>query len=454
MKQWFYVFMMWSTTFFGGWAMASAEGPPFRQGELVVIDNIDLVPGNMIKRQHRNAGIVVLEVTPGAEQQEIARLKKMGIQAHLNRIARKFVTTGDPFSSYQWHFDNVQAQQAWTLSTGEGVTVAILDTGLNNGGPDGIHCVVSPASMLGNASGAHDGDGHGTHVSGTVGQSTGNGVGVAGLAHGSCIMPVKVLNDEGSGTFSDIAAGIVYAVDQGAKVINMSLGIDARFGITRDPVMDPALDYAYASGVTVVAAAGNDGFRKNVSYPAIYKTTLSVGATDYNNSLVRYSNQGTGLDLVAPGGNLSADGNGDGYADGVLQETFDGNGFGYWFYQGTSMASPHVAATAALLIANGTASHPDDIKSALTQTALDLGESGPDKKYGFGLVQAYSALLWVAGSPLPVPEGSCTDLDGDGVCFEEGDCDDNNAQVHPGMNEKGKRSRDGLDNDCNGIIDG
>ncbi|OZG72370.1 serine proteinase [Hahella sp. CCB-MM4] len=455
MKQWLYVFMLWSAGLTGGWTFASAEVPPFQQGELVIVGNVDVIPGYTAKRHFPDAGLTVLTVTPGSETREISRLRGLGIEAHLNRVAQKFVTTSDPFSSYQWHFDSVQAQQAWTLSTGEGVVVAILDTGLNSGGPDGVNCVVSPASMLGNPSGFTDGDGHGTHVSGTVAQKTNNGVGVAGLAHGSCIMPVKVLSDEGSGTFADIAAGIVYAVDHGARVINMSLGISARYGITHDAVMDPALDYAYAAGVTVVAAAGNDGFKKNVSYPAIYDTTLAVGATDYRNTLARYSNQGTGLDLVAPGGNLSTDANGDGYADGVLQETFDSSGFGYWFYQGTSMASPHVTAIVALLIAHGTASSPDDVKSALTQTALDLGETGPDAKYGYGLIQAYDALQWGAGgTSLPQPVGSCTDLDGDGVCAEEGDCDDSNAQVYPGFNEKGRRSRDGLDNDCNGIIDG
>ncbi len=114
-----------------------------------------------------------------------------------------------------------------------------------------------------------DGDGHGTHVSGTIAQTTNNNKGVAGLAHGACIMPVKVLDDNGSGSFADIADGIYYAVNNGALVINMSLGTNARFNIRNDLTMDPALDYAFSNGVTVVCASGNDGFKKNISYPAI-----------------------------------------------------------------------------------------------------------------------------------------------------------------------------------------
>lgn len=272
-------------------------------------------------------------------------------------------------------------------------------------------------------------------------------------------MAVKVLDDSGSGSFIDIAEGIRWATDNGAQVINMSLGVTASARMYNDPTVDPALDYAYNNGVTVVAAAGNDGFRKNVSYPAIYPSVIAVGATDYRNQKPRYSNFGDGLDIVAPGGDTSADRNGDGYADGVLQETFESDGtFSYWFYQGTSMASPHVAGVAALVISNGTAASPDDVRAALESTALDIGEGGFDSKFGHGLVQADLALTWTAGSPPTEPPteppAECTDLDGDGVCVEEGDCDDTNASVYPGFNEKGKRRNDGLDNDCNGVIDG
>ena len=329
-------------------------------------------------------------------------------------------------------------------------------------------------------------------------RATNNGTGVAGLAHGACIMPVKVLDDNGSGSFADIADGIFHAVNNGAQVINMSLGISARYGITNDPVMDPALDYAYSNGVTVVCASGNDGFKRNVSYPAIYTTTIAVGAVDFQTKVTRYSNKGEGLDIVAPGGDNSKDSNGDGYADGVLQETYIDGAWGYWFYDGTSMASPHVAAVAAMLYSYGTASNPDEVYQALTSTSLDLNESGFDNTSGYGLVQAYDALVYDGSSngctdmdadgwcieendcddinPAINPGadeicdngiddncdgnidegcgGGCTDEDGDGWCVED-DCNDNNANIYPGhQDSKGRWGRDGLDNDCNGIVDG
>jgi serine protease len=307
-------------------------------------------------------------------------------------------------------------------------------------------------------------------------------------------MPVKVLNDNGSGPFADIADGIYYAVDNGAEVINMSLGVNARFNLRNDPVMDPALDYAHAQGVTVVCASGNHGSHKNVSYPAIYPTTISVGATDALSEVTRYSNRGDGLDLVAPGGDMTKDRNGDGYVDGVFQETRSNGSWAYYFFEGTSMASPHVASAAAMLYAYGTATDALGVHEALTSTALDLDEPGYDSTSGFGLLQIYGALLYggcldldsdgystcegdcndsdatiypgaeeLCGDGLDdncdgtIDEGcvSCIDADDDGWCVDQGDCDDGNRRVYPGHGDtKGKWGRTGVDNDCNGIIDG
>ena len=216
--------------------------------------------------------------------------------------------------------------------------------------------------------------------------------GVAGLAYSACIMPVKVLDDTGTGSSADIAEGIHYAVENGAKVINMSLGTDARDGVHNDPFMDVELDYAQSQGVTVVCASGNDRSRVNVSYPAIYPTTIAVGATDFSNSVTGYSNKGEGLDIVAPGGDLLKDLNGDGQPDGILQETLITGSWAYYFFEGTSMASPHVAAVVAMLIAFDSTLTPGLIYQTLTTTALDLDEIGYDTTSGYGLVQAYDAL--------------------------------------------------------------
>lgn len=420
------------------------QGPPFRAGEVVVAGQPADFPGFEALKYLPHAGLTVLRVESGREWGQVQRLRAEGHRAGPNLIAEAFVTPNDPlYSPYQWHLTAIQSEAAWELSTGTGALVAVLDTGLAAGGEDGIGCVSDAGYDVVNGDAEPiDGDGHGTHVSGTVAQATNNATGCAGMAHGACVLPVKVLDDSGSGSFADIAEGIYYAVDHGAQVINMSLGVNARYKVTSDPTMDPALDYAYAHGVTVVCAAGNDRWSRNVSYPAIYPTTIAVGATNFSNVIASYSNSGTGLDLMAPGGD-SADANGDGYMDGVLQETHSSGTWGYYFFTGTSMASPHVAAVAALLYASGTATSPDAVKQALTSTALDLGLPGYDSTYGWGLVQAANAL---GGAP------SCVDDDGDLYCSNQAplDCDDSDPTVNPGAAEA---CGDGVDNDCDGAID-
>lgn len=429
-------------------AQTSPAGVPFRQGEVAVYAAPNQLAGLQVVKFLPHAGISVVAVENGRELGLVQRLRQAGLRAGLNLQAEAF-QVNDPLYSYQWHMPKVQSDQAWGISRGQNIIVAVLDTGLAVGGPDGIGCVVSGYDVVNQDDDPHDGDGHGTHVAGTIAQATSNGVGVTGLAHGACIMPVKVLDDGGSGSFADIADGIYYAFQHGASVINMSLGTSARFNIRTDPIMDPALDAAYTAGATVVCAAGNDGSRSNVSYPAIYPTTIAVGATDYRNVVPRYSNRGAGLDLVAPGGDVGRDDNRDGYGDGVLQETFYNGSWGYWFFQGTSMASPHVAAAAALLYSQDSTLTPDEVRTLLTSTALDLGEVGYDSTSGWGLLQAYAALTG-GGSG-----GGCTDKDGDGFCVENGDCNDADPSTYPGANDtKGRPGRNGVDNDCDGIIDG
>ncbi|MHC4618222.1 MAG: S8 family peptidase [Planctomycetota bacterium] len=235
---------------------------------------------------------------------------------------------------------------------------------------------------------ANDDDGHGTHVTGTIAQSTDNGMGVAGVAHNTAIMPVKILDAAGYGTYHQIADGIYYAVDNGADVINMSLG-----GGSPAQTLENAVAYAYNNGVTVVAACGNSN-APSCDYPAAYNAyVIAVGATQYDGGRAPYSSYGTGLDLVAPGGNTGIDQNGDGDVDGVLQQTFSDTpvDWDYWYYEGTSMATPHVTGVAALLIATGV-DGPDAVREALQNTARDLGPAGWDEQYGWGLVDAYAAL--------------------------------------------------------------
>ena len=439
------VFLLVPLTVFGS---NGDGGPPFWAGQIVIQGSTaDLPDDYEVIKYLPHADLTVVRVEPGREFGRIRALQARGKQASLNLKYQKSEAVNDPYyTPYQWHLTHSQSDSAWTVTAGEGVNVAVLDTGLAEGGPDGIGCVAPGINIINSRKLPNDRDGHGTHVSGTIAQRTNNGTGVAGMAYGACIMPVKVLDDNGSGSTADIADGIYYAVENGAQVINMSLGTDARSQVISDPFMDSALEHAYTTGVTVVCAAGNEGYAANVSYPAIYPTTIGVGATDYTNSVTGYSNKGTGLDLVAPGGDLSKDQNSDGYGDGVLQETRINNQWGYWFFEGTSMASPHVAAIAAMLIASQTATTPDEVRTVLTATALDLGEEGPDFVSGHGLVQAYDALQYVPDVPPP----PCTDFDGDGyddISCGGTDCDDSDSSVHPGAEEV---CGDGIDQDCDG----
>lgn len=347
----------------------------------------------------------VLKVARGKVFEEIKNYKKRSdvIYAEPNYIARAFWKPNDPYYKYQWHFDNavyggIQMEEAWDLlgapgNPGSGVTVAIVDTGIRKGTDLANTCFVSGYDFVNNDSDPTDDNGHGTHVAGTVAQSTNNALGVAGVAFKSCLMPVKVLDARGSGTYANVATGIYFAVDHGARVINLSLGGSADSSVLKD-----AVAYAYSKGVTVVAAAGNDG-TNTLAYPAAYDDyVIAVGATRYDETLAYYSNYGPSLDLVAPGGDLNVDQNGDGYADGVLQQTFRKVGrkiyWGYYFFQGTSMAAPHVSAVAALLISKGNATTPDEVRTALQETAEDLGAPGRDDSYGWGLVDTQKALQW------------------------------------------------------------
>jgi serine protease len=349
--------------------------------------------------------------------------------AEPNYIAYALMDPNDPLYKYQWHLDNAQyggigMKEAWDISTGSGVIIAVVDTGVayeNYGrrykrAPDlAGTSFVQGYDFVNDDTHPNDDNSHGTHVTGTIAQTTNNELGVAGVAFNAKIMPVKVLDKSGSGYHSWIAEGIHYATDNGAHVISLSLG-----GSEDSETLKNAVKYAYENGVTVIAATGNDA-SNTISYPAAYDDyVIAVGATRYDETLAYYSNYGPSLDLVAPGGDLTIDQNGDGYNDGVLQNTFNPNtkntrDFGYWFFQGTSMATPHVSGVAALLIANGNAdadengiTSPDEVRFVLQETAEDKGDPGRDNIYGYGIVDACAALQWTAGP----------------TCSSDADCDD------------------------------
>lgn len=422
---------------------AAAQGPypddSFLPGEVVVAAGAEEIPaGYVVKKILPHAGLAVLQVARGKEMEHIRAFRAKGRRAGLNLLYQATFVPNDLMYDRQWNFSMIQSETAWETATGSGSTVAVLDTGLRQGGPDGIGCVqmVEFNDIVNHDSDPLDGDGHGTHVAGTIAQTTDNITGLAGLAHDACIMPVKILDDMGSGTTADIAEGVLFAKDNGANVINMSLGLKAQYNITTDPILEPALRNAHEANVTIVCASGNDSWRKNVSYPAISPYTIAVGAVDIETRVASYSNGGTGLDLVAPGGGgTSSD-------DVILQETYIDEQWSYVGFMGTSMAAPHVSAAAALLNEVHPGIAPEEVRTALTTTAEDLGTAGYDDDYGNGLLMVDSALSLYGVE--------CRDMDLDGWTTCDDDCDDTNAAVYP---EAAEVCGDTLDNNCDGLVD-
>jgi len=341
----------------------------------------------------------------------IERLRSLPEVDFVERNGRVHTTAApnDTLYSLQWHFQMLDAERTWEIQTGGAtVAVAVVDTGVAyedfgpfRKAPDwGGTVFLSGYNVLTGSRHANDDNYHGTHVASVIAEATGNGVGVTGLAYNVAILPVKALDQNGEGNFFDVAEGIDFATDfeqdgrRPVKVINLSLGAD-----TVSTTMQRAIDRAYAAGIVVVAAAGNDG-ASAVAFPASLPNVIAVGGIDARKQRAPYSNYGPELDLVAPGGDLSRDDNQDGHPDGVLQQTFDPHtatafgrydDFAYFFVSGTSQAAPHVSAVAALLVYQGI-TDPAAIKIVLERTAEDLGAPGRDDEYGAGLIRPAEAL--------------------------------------------------------------
>jgi serine protease len=338
----------------------------------------------------------------------------------------------------QWNFygpASVNAADAWEHARnagapgGRGAIVAVIDSGVAyerygpfRRAPDLYGGrFVKPYDFVDNDTHANDEESHGTHVAGTIAQKTNNGLGVTGLAYGVQIMPLRVLNAEGGGRASYIARAIRYAARNGANVINMSVEFDLLQKASGIPEVIAAIRYAHDKGVVMVAASGND-FVNRITYPARDERVIAVGATTDDLCKADYSNTGKELDLVAPGGGDDAplsdnpvdvqNCDPSKHGRGIWQQTFTSSfqRFGLVGDEGTSFASPHVSAVAALIIATrrlGEHPTPEQVEQRMKDTARDLGPTGPDTRYGAGLLDAAAAIApegaAAGGTPAPAP---------------------------------------------------
>ena len=343
------------------------------------------------------------------------------VYAEPNYMRQPLAVPDDEFYEFQWHYPLIGLPRAWDITTGtDRTTVAVVDSGIRGDHPDFPAAkLVDGYDFISDPENAVDGDGidddpfdpgdgtdstassfHGTHVAGTVGAQSDNGTGVAGVSWGTRIMPLRALGKLGGSSF-DVAQAIRYAADLendagvrprdgAADVINLSLGGPDAARVTEEAVRD-----ARAAGSLIVAAAGNDA-AGSPFYPAAYADVISVSAIDINEGLAPYSNFGDTIAVAAPGGDMSADRDGDGFPDGVLSTLWNESASEpvYGFLQGTSMATPHVAGVLALMYAVNVDLTPDDVDAMLQSGVLtdDIGPTGRDDSFGYGLINARKAV--------------------------------------------------------------
>lgn len=327
-----------------------------------------------------------------------AVLSMLGISgvAHAKTVS----LPNDPGYAQQWGLQKMRVPEAWTIARGAGIIVAVVDTGVNATHPDLRGHVLPGRDFVDDDADASDGKGHGTHVAGTIAAVTGNNLGVSAVAPEARILPVRVLGSSGEGDPGDVASGIRWAVDRGAKIINLSLAQDANDGVAlgdsllRDTRVDDAIKTAARNGALVVVAAGNRdaGGESHTSYDATTPGVIVVGATTRKDLRAAYSNYGDGLDVVAPGGGSATDAKACTSSDWVVSTWWNPatKQSDYGGGCGTSMAVAHVSGVAALLLSRGLSNVA--AVQRIIATAVDLGPHGKDLQTGYGRVDAFRAV--------------------------------------------------------------
>ena len=351
-----------------------------------------LAAGSQVVTRAASFQFIVVRVPLGKDLAKIAAALRgaSGVRyVEPDRVRHTDMTPSDPAYRRQWGLAAVQASSAWDVTTGaSNVVVAVVDSGVDYTPPDLVGQVLSGEGydLVNDDADAMDDNGHGTHVAGIVAAAMDNGLYGTGLAPGCRILPVKVMDSRGSGDDATIARGIDYAVDHGAKVINMSLG-----GPGVSTVLLDATSYARRHDVTLVASAGNYGAYARAIYPAADPGVVAVAATQSNGHAAAFSSWGPYVDLAAPGVDIYS--------------TVPGRGF--VAMSGTSMAAPFVSAAAALVRSHFGDSSGDAV-ARLESSATDLGARKRDDHFGFGLIDVAAALgrvKTVYGTSLPVRDG-------------------------------------------------
>ncbi len=388
------------------WLFAPAPEP--RRGEpgeaaeasssagVVVFDLVDDAPQALIEDLERQLGIDLEYSSDVSDDEALLRAAVADVAAVVAAAAgdpsveavepeirmHALGAPNDPLWPQQWNLRSIGVEAGWDAGAGAGVTVAVLDTGVSRVEDlDGTR-MKDGRSFVPGVTSWEDDQGHGTHVAGTIAQATNNGVGVAGIAHRATLMPLKVLGAQGGGSADRIAAAVDFAVDEGADVLNLSLGGP------HSAVLHKAVEEAVKRGVIVVAAAGNTG-REGVGCPAHAQGVLGVAALGPNTERAPYSTWGAGVEIAAPGGDTRVEGGG------IVQDMWQPGGHAYRGLQGTSMASPHVAGAAAVLL--GTGLDDSAATESLIRSARDAGDRGWDPHYGHGKLDLAAALSGSAG---------------------------------------------------------
>ncbi len=426
------------TTFAGQVDLAVRAGEPGREMLMDLATTAQTVTAAPAARGRQESVLLGKAHIDPARLATIEAIKALRRRADIqvaepNRVYHAQLTPNDSYYPLQWHYPLINLPQAWDITTGDtGVVVAVIDTGVILAHPDLQGQLVAGYDFISDPALALDGDGidnnpddpgdpgnpgtaifHGTHVSGTIGAATNNSTGVAGINWAVSLMPLRVLSELG-GTGYDVMQAVRYAAGlpndsntvpaKIADVINLSLGCTDPCTCSPSTLEQNVYTQARNQGVIIVAAAGNNN-SACPSYPAAYDGVVSVSAVDINRTRAPYSNFGATVDVAAPGGDTLQDVNGDGYGDGVLSTAgSDGQGSvqpNYSFYQGTSMAAPHVAGVVALMRAVNPGLTPAAFDNLLATGQLtdDIGAPGRDDLYGYGLIDAYMATVAAGGTP-------------------------------------------------------